>query len=119
MSTRRTLAELLGPDVPAKRGRGRPIAPHRERLVNAQAELAEIRARKLRGELVSAADVEREWTATITDIRQRMLAVPSRLGAKLALSREAVAVIDEEIRAVLTVLSGTGGVSDVGGTRPR
>ena len=115
MSTRRPLSEILGIDAPVTRGRGRPIAPHRERLVNAQAELAEIRARKMRGELVPAADVEREWTAIVTDLRQRLLAIPSRVGAKLPLSREAVAALDQEIRAALTALSGVGGVSDGGG----
>lgn len=59
----------------------------------------------LAGRLVLAADVERVWTARLVDCRNRLLAVPSRLGAKLGLTREQVATIDSEIRATLQALA--------------
>lgn len=106
--TRRTLSELLGPEpTPAKRGR--PVEAHRVRLATAQAQLAEIRGAKLRGELVPAADVEAEWASVLADLRAALLAIPSRVGAKLALSRETVAAIDSEIRASLGALAASAG----------
>ncbi len=84
------------------------------RLATAQAELAEIRAAKLRGELVPAADVEREWSSILADLRQQLLAIPSRVGAKLALPRETVAALDAEIVAALAALAAQGGADDDG-----
>jgi len=113
---RRSLADLLGdPPTPEPKKRGRPVEPHRVRLATAQAELAEIRAAKMRGELVSIADVEREWASIITDVRQRLLAVPSRVGAKPSLRRVDIEVIDAEIRATLTALVAQEGVTDAYG----
>lgn len=112
--TRRSAAELLG-DEPTKPKRGRPIAPHRERLVNAQAELAEIRAKKMRGELLPAADVEREWAAMCADIRNALLAAPARCAAR-GVPDEAVKALDEEIRAVLSRLAAHSGLPDAGGS---
>lgn len=114
---RRSMADLLGDPAPAKRAPGRPIADHRQKLVLAQAEQVELRNAKMRGELIPAADVVATWSGLIADARQRFLAIPSRLGAKLALPRETVAAVDAEIRAVLTALAagrGRGGDSDAG-----
>jgi phage terminase Nu1 subunit (DNA packaging protein) len=70
----------------------------RGRLAAAQANLAEIRAAKLRGELVEAAEVEAEWSGVLRTIRASLLAVPSRVAARLPhLSNHDVA----EIRAAL------------------
>lgn len=116
MKTRapRSKAELLGDATPAPPKRGRPVEAHRVRLATAQAELAEIRAAKMRGELVPAADVESEWASALADLRQQLLAIPSRMGAKFALSREIVAGIDDEMRAALLALAASGGVSSGG-----
>jgi len=113
--SRRTLEDILGPaPAPPTRKPGRPVEDHRQKLVLAQAQLAEIRAAKMRGELVPAADVEREWTAALSDLRAGLLALPSRVGAKLALSRETVAAIDSEIRITLSALAASSG-KDGGG----
>ncbi|MGE0828040.1 MAG: hypothetical protein AB7O04_01650 [Hyphomonadaceae bacterium] len=108
----RSLADLLGtdekPKADGRRNNRGIVAPHRVRLATAQAELAEIRAAKLRGLLIPAADVEAEWQNIITDARQRLLAVPSRLGVKLGLSRDQVTAVDGEIRAALAALSASG-----------
>jgi phage terminase Nu1 subunit (DNA packaging protein) len=74
----------------------------RGRLAAAQADLATIKAAKLRGELVEAAAVEAEWSDVLRTVRASMLAVPSRVAAQLPhLSRTDVAEIDAEIRAAL------------------
>ncbi len=107
----RSKAELLGDaDKPAPAKRGRPVEAHRVRLATAQAELAEIRAAKMRGELVPAAAVEAEWCSALADLRAALLALPARLGAKLALSREGVALADAEIRGMLSALAASSGV---------
>jgi phage terminase Nu1 subunit (DNA packaging protein) len=47
----------------------------RGRLAAPQANLVEIKAAKLRGELVEAAEVEREWSDVLRTVRAAMLAV--------------------------------------------
>jgi phage terminase Nu1 subunit (DNA packaging protein) len=79
----------------------------RARLAAAQANLAELKAAKLRGELVEAAAVEAEWSGVLRTVRAGMLAVPSRVAARLPhLSKYDVAEVDAEIRAVLAEIGG-------------
>lgn len=111
---RRTMEDIIGPPPAPKNKGGRPVEAHRVRLATAQAQLAEIRAAKMRGELVPAAEVEREWSAALADLRASLLALPSRVGAKLALPRKTVAAIDAEIRLTLLALAASSGV-DGGG----
>ncbi len=111
---RRSMADLLGDPTPPKRGRGRPVEDHRQKLVLAQAQQVELKNAKMRGELIPAADVVATWSNLVADARQRLLAIPSRLGAQHALSRQLVAAMDAEIRAVLTALAGQGSDSDAG-----
>lgn len=122
----RSKAELLGDAKPARehgnsrgpvRGSGaggRSANPCRDQLYQAQTRIAELKAEQLAGRLVLISDVEEQWAARIVDCRQRLLAVASRVGAKLGLNREQVEVIDSEIRAALTALAAQGGVSDAG-----
>lgn len=87
-------------------GRGKK-SPERERLLAAQAETVELKLAKLRGELLDVRVVEAEWSDVVRTLRAGMLALSSRLGARLpALTRAEVDVIDEEIRRLL-VLMGT------------
>lgn len=77
----------------------------RGRLAAAQADLAELKAARMRGELVEAGAVEAEWSGILRTVRAAMLAVSSRVAARLPhLSRMDVAEIDAEIRAALTDL---------------
>jgi phage terminase Nu1 subunit (DNA packaging protein) len=77
----------------------------RGRLAAAQANLAEIKAKKPSGELVAA--VEAEWSDVLRTISAGMLAVPSRVAARLPhLSKHDVAEIDAEIRAALGEIGG-------------
>ncbi|MBN8606225.1 MAG: hypothetical protein J0L81_04845 [Caulobacterales bacterium] len=109
--TRRSLEELLGP---APKTAGRPIEPHRTAKVMADTELVRLKSAKMRGELVPAADVEAEWSSLLADLRAALLALPARIGSKLALPRETVAAIDDEIRASLAALAASAGVKGRG-----
>lgn len=86
--------------------RAKPLAEatkQRGRLAAAQADLAELKAAQMRGELVETKAVEAEWSGVLRTIRAGMLAVPSRVAARLPhLSKYDVAEIDAEIRLVLT-----------------
>jgi phage terminase Nu1 subunit (DNA packaging protein) len=75
----------------------------RARLAAAQADLNELKAARLRGELVEASAVEQEWVNVLQVVRAGMLAVSSRVAARLShLSRTDVGEIDAEVRAALT-----------------
>lgn len=72
------------------------------RLARQQADKLELANAAARGEMVRSADVEREWANVLRDVRSTMLAVPSRVGSKLAhLTAHDVAEIDSEIKAAL------------------
>lgn len=76
------------------------------RLAREQADKLEIANAAARGDMVRAADVEREWANVLRDVRSTMLAVPSRVGSKLAhLSAHDVAEINSEIKAALEGLA--------------
>lgn len=109
MTKRRRSDEDLRVPEP-KRGRrpgegGRAATPTRDRLNAAQADLAEVRAAKIRGELIAISEVESTWAAILLEVRAGMLAVPDRVGARLGdLTPAHLAVIDSEIRAALSAL---------------
>jgi len=76
------------------------------RLAKQQADKIEIQNAAARGELFRSADVEREWQNVLRDVRSTVLAVPSRVGSKLAhLTAHDVAEIDREIKAALEGLA--------------
>ena len=78
--------------------RAKPLAEatkQRGRLAAAQADVAEIKAAKLRGSLVEAAAVEAAWSGVLRTVRAGMLAVPSRVSQRLPhLTAHDVAEID-------------------------
>ena len=79
----------------------------RARLAKAQADLAETKNAAMRGELVSAAEVEAEWSGILRGVRAGLLAVPSRCAARLGhLTTHDVAEIDAEVRAALAEVAG-------------
>jgi len=51
----------------------------RARLGSAQADLAEAKAARMRGETVNASDVEKQWTGKMREFRSRILSVPDRV----------------------------------------
>ena len=50
----------------------------------ALAELRELELRQRRGELLEAAEVQKQWAAGLAALRDRLLSLPDRLGAVLA-----------------------------------
>jgi len=50
----------------------------------ALAELRELEVRERRGELLEAAEVQKQWAAGLAALRDRLLSLPDRLGAVLA-----------------------------------
>ena len=93
---RRTIAKRGGAAVAASAAR------ERGRLAAAKAEGEELKIARLRGALLDAGAVEREWTAILTGVRARLLAVPSRAAQRLPhLSLHDIGEIDHEIRAAL------------------
>ena len=82
--------------------RAESLAQVSTELARLQADAIEIRNAHQRGALLDAEAVEREWTAVLASVRAGMLAVPSRVAARLPhLSAHDVAEIDQEVRAVL------------------
>jgi len=61
----------------------------------ALAELRELELRQRRGELLEAAEVQKQWAAGLAALRDRLLSLPDRLGAVLAGRGEV------EVRAML------------------
>jgi phage terminase Nu1 subunit (DNA packaging protein) len=69
-----------------------------------QTRIAKLKADQLAGRLVDADAVERAWGALVLDLRAALLALPSRVGARLGLSPAHVAVLDRELRDALEAL---------------
>lgn len=89
---------------------GRPVADdlkeEKLRLATAQADSIELKNAVSRGEMVKASDVEREWVGILRDVRSTLLAVPSRVGAKLPhLTPHDVAELGTEIQSALEALA--------------
>lgn len=96
----RTLAARAG--APAAGGDPDALKAEKLRLTRAQADKEETRVARERGELVSADAVSREWAGILRDLRNALLAVPSRCGAGLPhLTSTDIATIDREIRLAL------------------
>ena len=75
------------------------------RAAQAQADKLELANAAARRELLPAGEVEREWAGMIHAARAELLAVPSRIAARLGhLSRRDIESIDSEIHDALTVL---------------
>jgi phage terminase Nu1 subunit (DNA packaging protein) len=81
---------------------GEAGASARERLGQAQATLAEVKAKQLSGELVEASEVEALWTSKLRAFRNRILAIPSRVRDLSA--RQSVS-LTHELRGALTELA--------------
>jgi terminase small subunit / prophage DNA-packing protein len=78
------------------------LTNERARLAKEQADAQALKNGALRGELVKAADVAREWGDMLRQVRARILAAPSRLRAALPhLTAADVIAIDREIRDAL------------------
>jgi len=83
------------------------LADEKLRVAAGQADKLQIQNDKSRGELIPAAAVRAEWLSVAADLRARLLAVPSRVAAKLSLDRPATAALDVELRRAMEALSET------------
>lgn len=82
------------------------LTQERARLTREQADERELRNKALRGDLVSAEAVKREWVDVLRVVRSKILAVPSRVRQSLAhLTAHDVAEIDDELRRALEELA--------------
>ncbi|WP_288077661.1 hypothetical protein [Shinella sp.] len=81
------------------------LAEQRARHAKEQADNLSIKNAQLRGELVSAEEVGREWEDMIRTAGAALLAVPSRCADRLGLERFQTETIDREIREALEALS--------------
>ena len=76
------------------------------RLSTAQADAAELKNAALRGELVKAIAVEKEWSAILRKVRAGVMAVPSRIRQQLPhLTAHDIEIIDMELRQALEGLA--------------
>jgi phage terminase Nu1 subunit (DNA packaging protein) len=92
-------------EIAAGRSDAPSLTGQRIRLAKEQADAQALKNAALRGELVDAAAVDREWQEIVRAVRSRMLAIPSRLQHLTAAD---VSALDREIRDALTELSHDG-----------
>ncbi|MCX7567125.1 hypothetical protein OS189_12300 [Sulfitobacter sp. F26169L] len=93
------------------------LADEKLRVAAGQADKLDIQNQKSRAELIPAAAVRAEWLAVAADLRARLLAVPSRVAAKLSLDRPATAALDVELRRAMETLAETANEGAKGATR--
>ena len=82
----------------------------RARLVKARADLAEMEAKQVRGELIPAPDVTLAWTEIMALVRARLLALPDKLAPVIHETTsiaEARDVIRQAVHELLSELSTT------------
>jgi phage terminase Nu1 subunit (DNA packaging protein) len=81
-------------------------AEAQRRKESALARLNEMKLAREAGTAIDAAEAERLWSETCSDVRQRMLAVPARVAARAShFGRSDIAIIESEIRAGLIELA--------------
>jgi len=83
----------------------------RRRKEIALADLREMEARKRRGELIEVEAARRQWAEGLAILRDRMLALPDRLGARLAHRDEGAvrAMLRDELEVALRAVYDGGG----------
>jgi phage terminase Nu1 subunit (DNA packaging protein) len=89
-----------------------PRTDERARLNREQADAVAHKNAVTRGEYEKSADVETRWCGILRSVRSGCLALSTRIGAQIAhLTAHDIAVIDREVRAVLTELGDPDGNS--------
>ncbi|MEM7695297.1 MAG: DNA packaging protein [Pseudomonadota bacterium] len=84
------------------------LTAERARLAREQADRQALKNAELRGELVRADAVRERWEDVARTARARLLAIPSRIRGRLALSQDQVAILDREVRDALEGLADGG-----------
>lgn len=75
----RGYVRYLREQVSHNAGGAADFGAERIRLIKAKADLAEMEAAKMRGDLVAAAAVEQAWTDILARLRARLLVLPDRI----------------------------------------
>lgn len=87
-------------------GQSDDLKAEKTRLAKEQADKLALANAAARKELVPASEVTRQWGSILRDLRAQLLAVSSRVGAKLPhLSAHDVAEIEREIKAALEAIA--------------
>jgi phage terminase Nu1 subunit (DNA packaging protein) len=87
----------------------RALTEQQTRKAAVQAEIAETELRVVQGQLLDIEAVVRAWSMIITSTKGRFLGLPSRLPTVIhGLSRQDVAVIQDEVRDILEKLAADG-----------
>lgn len=81
------------------------LTAERARLAREQADAQAMKNGKLRGELVEAVEVERQWSDILRQVRARILSVSPRLRQVLDLSAADADAVDRELRNALSELA--------------
>ena len=86
------------------------LTSERARLTKAKADEAEINAKERKGDLVAVDAVEQAWEKIGSVLRSRLLTVPAKIAARLALAKtapDAQRIVEREITDALNELSKT------------
>ena len=75
--------------------------PSKAALAEAQAQIARAKADVLSRKLVDVSEMERDAVAEWRTLRAGFLALPSRIAAQTVMDLETLALINQEVRAVL------------------
>jgi phage terminase Nu1 subunit (DNA packaging protein) len=92
----------FSPDLKRELARGGQAAEVRAKLREAQVDLANTRAAKMRGELIDASDVEKLWSSKLRALRNRILGIPHKVQY---LSARQTMVLTQELRDALNELA--------------
>lgn len=90
-----------------KRADSDTLTQERIRQTKEAADQLAIKNAKAKGELLEAAEVEREWAGILRDVRAALLSLPSRMQQRVGtLTVADVAALDREVRDALNQLGG-------------
>lgn len=81
------------------------LAAEKLRLARESADKIALQNAVARGDMLDARTVANEWRAVVTDLRAGVLAVPSRVAARLGLDRAATTALDREIRDAMETIA--------------
>lgn len=81
------------------------LAAEKLRLARETADKVALQNAVARGDMLDARDVANEWRRIVTDLRAGVLAIPSRVAARLAFDRTATAALDAEIRDAMEAIA--------------
>ncbi|SLN77645.1 hypothetical protein [Roseisalinus antarcticus] len=81
------------------------MAAEKIRLAREQADKIAFANARARGELMDSREVATAWRGVVVDLRAALLAVPSRVAARLGMDRAEAAALDAEIRLAMEAIA--------------